>query len=90
MNYCMAGPLLAGFRVVSEGKVLIRLCLSVALVPSVNCYEVTHRKEFAYILSRYQKRVNRGMHVPVHKHLRVGLMSYSHSFNSAWKALGTE
>lgn len=28
MNYCMADPLLAGFRGVSRGKILIRLCLS--------------------------------------------------------------
>lgn len=54
-----------------EEEILIRLSLSVALVPSVNQYGITHRKAFVYILNRRRKR---GMHVTEHEHLRVWLM----------------
>lgn len=48
--------LLAGFRGGCGGKILIRLCLSVALVPSVNWYEITHMKAPAYTLSKQQNK----------------------------------
>lgn len=91
MSYCMAGLLLAGFRAVYGEKILIRirLCLSVALMPSVNGYEKAYRKAFAYIFSRHQKE-QAEMYMIAHVLLTVGLIVGSCSFSSAWRASGTE